>query len=82
MMKILWCGIFIKRTISIVVVSVFCNLHLIDCCCCNWVLFEEELELDIMLTKKFNVLQNWAVVKRVSSLVTDSAWSGCIECSS
>ena len=75
LMKILWCGIFIKRIVCIVIVIVFYSFQLIDCRSHCSLFLQKQLKLYLMLTKKVDVLQDRTIIKGVSSFVAHSTWS-------
>ena len=55
-MKILGCGIFIEREVSIVVILVICKVNMVYCCCCGRFFLEEEHKLDVVFAKESNIL--------------------------
>ena len=53
LMKILGCGILIKREVSIVIIIVIHNMDVVySCCYCCGLFLEEEFKLNVVLAKK------------------------------
>ena len=76
-MKILCTGHVINRMIRIVVVKDI-DSDLLNCRCrrcrLGFLFLEEEFELDAVLAKEVNILEDWTIVEGVASLVADRAW--------
>ena len=81
-MKILCTGYVINRIIRNVVVRDI-DSDLFNCRCrrcrLGFLFLEEELELDTVLTKEVNILEDWTIVEGVASLIADRAWPSGIK---